>query len=273
MLLNWAAEHPEDVACFAGIYPVTNIRAWPGLEIAAKAYGLTAAKLDEQLAQHNPNDRLAPLAKARVPMFIIHGDTDELVPLQTNSAELQRRYQVLGGSVDLVIPKGQGHNMWQGFFQCQTLVDFVIQHAAAEDEGKLLERLFRELPTEARRQIGPLFWLHGDDSKERLEMYVGKVAEGGNGCFTTESRPHNDWLGPGWWRDLSICLNAAKKHNLQMWIFDEKWWPSQVVDGKVPPRYAAKRLAAAAVDVEGPRDYAGRRLWRRALRRRRGGPR
>jgi hypothetical protein len=118
-----------------------------------------------------------------------------------------------------------------------------------------LEQEFRELPPEARRQTGPLFWLHGDDSKERLEMYVGKVAEGGNGSFTTESRPHNDWLGDGWWRDLDICLAAAKKQDLQMWIFDEKWWPSQAVAGKVPPRYAAKRLEAATVDVEGPRAF------------------
>jgi hypothetical protein len=116
-----------------------------------------------------------------------------------------------------------------------------------------LEQQFRELPPDARRLTGPLFWLHGDESKERLEMYVGKVAEGGNGCFTTESRPHNDWMGSGWWRDLDICLNAAKQQNLQLWIFDEKWWPSQAVAGKVPPRYAAKRLEAAGVEVEGPR--------------------
>src|SRR5664279_5984971 len=116
-----------------------------------------------------------------------------------------------------------------------------------------VEQQFRELPLEARRLTGPLFWLHGDDSKERLEMYVGKVAEGGNGAFTTESRPHADWMGPGWWRDLDICLDEAKKQNLQMWIFDEKWWPSQAVAGKVPPRYAAKRLEATTVELEGPR--------------------
>ena len=125
--------------------------------------------------------------------------------------------------------------------------------AATGSSLAALEKQFRELPAEARRLTGPLFWLHGDESKERLELYVGKVAEGGNGCFTTESRPHNDWLGAGWWRDLDICLRAAKQHNLQLWIFDEKWWPSQAVAGKVPPRYAAKRLAAAAVEVEGPR--------------------
>ena len=102
---------------------------------------------------------------------------------------------------------------------------------------------------------GPLFWLHGDESKDLLERYVGKVAEGGNGCFTAESRPHTDWLGPNWFRDLAICLDAAKKHDLKMWIFDEKWWPSQGVAGKVPPRYTAKRLEAASTDVKGPRKY------------------
>lgn len=128
--------------------------------------------------------------------------------------------------------------------------------SAEQADPAALERQFRQLPIEARRLTGPLFWLHGDDTRERLEMYVGKVAEGGNGCFTTESRPHTDWLGPNWWRDLSICLEAAKKNDLKMWIFDEKWWPSQSIAGNVPPRYSAKRLAATAVDVEGPRDYA-----------------
>ncbi len=105
---------------------------------------------------------------------------------------------------------------------------------------------------EAKRLTGPLFWLHGDESKERLEMYLGKVAESGNGCFTAESRPHTDWLGEGWYRDLDICLQAAKKHDLKMWIFDERVWPSQGVGGKVPARYAAKRLAADAILADGP---------------------
>ena len=74
MLYNWAAEHPECVAGIAGIYPVCNLRSWPGLDKACGAYGLTAAQLETQLPQHNPIDRLAPLAKAGVPIFHIHGD-------------------------------------------------------------------------------------------------------------------------------------------------------------------------------------------------------
>src|SRR5208337_1985347 len=128
--------------------------------------------------------------------------------------------------------------------------------ALEADDLAILERQFRTLPLEARRSLGPLFWLHGDESRQRLETYVNKVAEGGNGCFTTESRPHVDWLGEGWWRDLGICLQAAKRNGLQMWIFDEKWWPSQGVGGKVPARYAAKRLATTAVVIEGPKSWS-----------------
>ncbi|MCY3020378.1 MAG: glycosyl hydrolase, partial [Planctomycetota bacterium] len=116
-----------------------------------------------------------------------------------------------------------------------------------------VEKLFRELPMEARRLTGPLFWLHGDESKERLEMYLAKVAESGNGTFTAESRPHRDWLGEGWYRDLDICLQAAKKHNMTMYIFDEKWWPSQMIGGKVPPEYGSKTMEAEAASVEGPK--------------------
>src|SRR5512135_2419281 len=112
-------------------------------------------------------------------------------------------------------------------------VSVLVLGASCMCAADTLEKQFRELPMEARRLTGPLFWLHGDESKERLETYVGKVAEGGNGCFTAESRPHRDWLGPEWYRDLAICLKAAKQHNLKLWIFDEKWWPSGEVGGKV----------------------------------------
>jgi hypothetical protein len=120
---------------------------------------------------------------------------------------------------------------------------------AAAARGMPLEQQFRELPIEARRLTGPLFWLHGDETPERLNEVLDKVAESGNGSFTAEARPHQDWLGEGWYRDLAVCLDAAKRRDLKMWIFDEDWWPSQTVSGRVPERYGAKRLAGRAVKV------------------------
>jgi hypothetical protein len=31
--------------------------------------------------------------------------------------------------MELIVPEGQGHNMWEGFFQCKELVDFVLRKA------------------------------------------------------------------------------------------------------------------------------------------------
>ncbi len=117
-----------------------------------------------------------------------------------------------------------------------------------------LEQQFHELPMAARRLTGPLFWLHGDDKEtpERLRLFLDKVVEGGNGSFCAESRPHSDWLGPRWWADLDVCLQHAKQNDMKMWIFDDAWWPSQTMGGKVPEQYMAKRLTATEKAVTGP---------------------
>jgi len=114
-----------------------------------------------------------------------------------------------------------------------------------------LDSRFVDLPSESRRLTGPLFWLHGDETPELLDSCLEKVAEGGNGCFTAESRPHSDWLGEGWYSDLQVCLDAAKKYDLEMWIFDEKWWPSGEVGGMVPRQYGSKYMQAEAVAAQG----------------------
>ena len=46
MLYNWAAENPDKVRCIVGIYPVCDLRSYPGLERAAPAYGFTATPTD-----------------------------------------------------------------------------------------------------------------------------------------------------------------------------------------------------------------------------------
>ena len=129
MTLSWAAENTDKVAGFAGIYPVCNVASYPGVAKAAPAYGLTPEELKSQLKEHNPVDRLAPLARAGVPLFAIHGDADSVVPLAANSGLMKERYTALGGSVQLIVPPGQGHNMWPGFFRNPELVSFVKAHA------------------------------------------------------------------------------------------------------------------------------------------------
>ena len=129
MTLCWAVENPDKLAGFAGIYPVCNIASYPRVARAAAAFKMKPEELNARLAEHNPVDRLAALAETGVPLFAIHGDCDKVVPLEANSALMKARYAALGGTMQLIVPPGQGHNMWPGFFQCQELVDFVKTQA------------------------------------------------------------------------------------------------------------------------------------------------
>lgn len=129
MLYNWAVEHPECVGGIAGIYTVGNLASWPGLKKAAPAYEMTADELKEKLKAHNPVDRIAPLAKAKVPIFHLHGDNDKVVPLEHNAGLLVQRYKKLGGPATLEIIEGGGHDLKRHWFESQTLTDFMIDKA------------------------------------------------------------------------------------------------------------------------------------------------
>lgn len=128
---SWACANPDKVAGIAGIYPVFDFRTYPGLAKAAPAYELTPEALESQLLQHNPIEKVAVLAQAKVPALFIHGDQDTVVPIKENSAEFKARYKAADEEslVQLIVAEGQGHNYWEGFFRCQPLIDFAIERA------------------------------------------------------------------------------------------------------------------------------------------------
>lgn len=130
---SWAGANPDKVAGIAGIYPVFDLRTYPGLEKAAPAYELTPEQLSARLGEFNPIERMEGLARRRVPILMIHGDEDKVVPLKENSAEVVARYRAAGAadSATLIVVKGQGHNYWEGFFRCQELIDFAIARVRA----------------------------------------------------------------------------------------------------------------------------------------------
>ncbi len=116
--LNWAARRPEAVE---GIYldnPVCDFRSWPGHQRGTEqdgewqaclaAYGLNDDTVDGYAAM--PLDRLEPLAKAAVPLFLVQSGADEVVPGEQNGEELVRRYQTLGGEIEVWRKPGVGHH-------------------------------------------------------------------------------------------------------------------------------------------------------------------
>ena len=129
----WAIAHPEWTAGIGGIYPVYDWRTYPGVDNAAGAYGLAPAELVARAPDLCPIERIDVAAKAGVPVCIIHGDMDTVVPLEPNSGRLEASYRAAGKGdlVRLIVARGQGHNFWEGFFHCQELVDFLVARSRA----------------------------------------------------------------------------------------------------------------------------------------------
>lgn len=135
MMLRWAVTNPEKVRAFVGIYPVCNLASWP-LKNSKKEtladFGMTEAELVEKLPQFNPIDHLQGLIANKVPMFIVHGDSDVVVPYDENTHLVKERYEAGGGVITVKVIPGEGHKVSPSFFESAELVDFVLKVAAGQ---------------------------------------------------------------------------------------------------------------------------------------------
>jgi len=128
MMLTWAMRHPDKMTAFAGIYPVCNLSSWPmkkSKDFVLKDYRMSEAELTGSLAKFNPIDNLQGLLANKIPLFLVHGNVDTLVPYEENGALLKERYEAGGGTVSVKIIDGEGHKVTPSFFECQELLDFI----------------------------------------------------------------------------------------------------------------------------------------------------
>ncbi|MCA9081050.1 MAG: prolyl oligopeptidase family serine peptidase [Planctomycetaceae bacterium] len=136
MLLAWAMRHPEQTRAFVGIYPVCNLNSWPmkNVPVVLADYNLPEDEFRDRIAEFNPVDNLNELQKHKVPMFIVHGDSDAVVPYEENTGLLKERYESGGGPITVKLIPGEGHNYSQEFFECRELLEFVLRQAATRDQ-------------------------------------------------------------------------------------------------------------------------------------------
>lgn len=137
---NWAARHPESVACIYCDTPVLDFKSWP----AGKGNGigsagawkqcLAAYELTEEQAlkfSGNPLDHAAVVAKHRIPVLHIVSENDEVVPPAENTYLLQARLKELQHdmpvmSVPLGTEKSHGHHFTHP--EQDRVVQFIRQH-------------------------------------------------------------------------------------------------------------------------------------------------
>jgi pimeloyl-ACP methyl ester carboxylesterase len=135
--LNWAARHPERVACIYLDAPVCDFKSWPAgrgkgipspsdWERLKQTYGF---KTDQEAIDYrlNPIDNLKPLAGAKIPILSVCGDADKTVPYLENTAILKERYLALGGKIEVILKPGVDHHP-HSLTNPQPITDFVLRH-------------------------------------------------------------------------------------------------------------------------------------------------
>lgn len=102
-------------------------------------------------------------------------------------------------------------------------------------------------------RIFPFLWMRGEP-EEVLRTELEKINQCGITGVCVESRPHPDFLGPGWWSDMDIIVEEAEKRDMQVWILDDAHFPTGYANGAVKqhPELAKTYLACSFTDVVGP---------------------
>ena len=122
--MNWAATHPDKTLAVYLDNAVCDFKSWPGGRPKGLGAGKgSAAEWQKLLAAHgfasdaeavayrlNPVDNLAPLARAGIPLLLVYGDSDTVVPARENSDVVFSRYRALGGFATRVVKPGQDHH-------------------------------------------------------------------------------------------------------------------------------------------------------------------
>ena len=132
MMISWAVQNPTKVKAFAGIFPVLNLRSWPmtrNLSSTLTDFEINQDTFFKMVDLHNPIHQLEGLAQAKVPLFMVHGDSDRIVPLEENTEIVINRYTKLGGEAKVKVVPGKGHQVGDDFFKSKELTEFIIQHS------------------------------------------------------------------------------------------------------------------------------------------------
>ena len=99
----------------------------------------------------------------------------------------------------------------------------------------------------------PFYWQHGNHT-DQIPAQVQQIYESGARALCVESRPHPDFCGDGWWRDMDVILRECKARNMKVWILDDDHFPTGHARGAVVnhPALRPTVLRSRFVDVAGP---------------------
>jgi len=100
----------------------------------------------------------------------------------------------------------------------------------------------------------PFFWMR-DNHHDALRDRVRRVYRSGCRALCVESRTHEDFCGKTWWEDMDAIFDECEKLGMQVWILDDKHFPTGMANDIIKEKYPERRkwhLREYHVDVYGP---------------------
>lgn len=136
--VNYAAKYPEKVAVLYLDAPVLDIHSWPGGFGIAERYHkewkecMDAYQLTEETAldfTDVPLNKVHLLASANIPIIIVAGGADLVVPFEENSMIMVQRLEKLGAVVKLILKPEIGHHP-HSLEDVTPVVEFIVNNFA-----------------------------------------------------------------------------------------------------------------------------------------------
>jgi pimeloyl-ACP methyl ester carboxylesterase len=126
-----AAIAPELVACLYLDAPVINLLSCPfglgeGIDTIREEYvSVTGRDLPEMLSyRENPLDKFPILAENNIPILLVCGDSDKVVPYPENGALLDKYYREVGKPIQTHVKQGCDHHP-HGLDDPTVIADFI----------------------------------------------------------------------------------------------------------------------------------------------------
>ncbi len=126
----FAARYPQRVAALYLDAPVLNLLSCPcALGDADEGFfdefyaniGLTVSQLLNY--RNHPIDKVPALLQHHLPVMLVAGDSDTVVPYHENGAHLEQKYREADGDITVIIKPGCGHHP-HGLEDLTPIIDF-----------------------------------------------------------------------------------------------------------------------------------------------------